>query len=88
MIIKQAKHYLDQEKRLILAKLFVRGSALNMEKNLKRWKVADGFSGLLDELFEELESARKITEVMNVEARIRGNTTPAGTTPCLKALRS
>ncbi|WP_048147943.1 type I-B CRISPR-associated endonuclease Cas1b [Palaeococcus ferrophilus] len=71
LVVAQAEHYLDREKRLTLAKLFVRGSALNMEKNLKRWKVADGFSELLDELFGELESAGKITDVMNVEARIR-----------------
>ncbi|WP_099209935.1 type I-B CRISPR-associated endonuclease Cas1b [Thermococcus henrietii] len=71
LVIRQAQHYLDREKRLKLARLFVKGSALNMEKNLKRWKVADGFSEMLKELFEELEGARKITEVMNVEARIR-----------------
>lgn len=72
LVIKQAQHYLDREKRLTLAKLFIKGSALNMEKNLKRWNVADGFSELLPELFGELKSARKIAEVMNVEARIRG----------------
>jgi len=71
LVIRQAEHYLDNEKRLKLAKLFVRGSALNMERNLKRWKVAEGFSKMLKELFEELEGAGKITEVMNVEARIR-----------------
>jgi len=71
LVIRQAEHYLDREKRLELARLFVRGSALNMERNLKRWKVDDGFSDMLGELFEELEDARKITEIMNVEARIR-----------------
>ena len=67
LVIKQAKHYLDREKRLNLARLFVKGSALNMERNLKRWKVADGFS----ELLEELGEVKRVTEVMNVEARIR-----------------
>ena len=71
LVIRQAQHYLDREKRLKLARLFVRGSALNMERNLRRWKVNDGFSEELRELLEELEGARKITEVMNVEARIR-----------------
>ncbi|WP_297512415.1 type I-B CRISPR-associated endonuclease Cas1b [Thermococcus sp.] len=71
LVIRQAEHYLDGEKRLMLARLFVRGSALNMERNLKRWKVNDGFSEELRGLLEELEGARKITEVMNVEARIR-----------------
>lgn len=71
LVIRQAEHYLDAEKRLKLAKLFVIGSARNMEKNLKRWKAEDGFSGLLEGLFDELEEARRITEIMNVEARIR-----------------
>ncbi|MDV3104590.1 type I-B CRISPR-associated endonuclease Cas1b [Thermococcus waiotapuensis] len=71
LVIKQAEHYLDPEKRLKLAKLFVKGSALNMGRNLMRWEVADGFAGELEKLLGELEEAGKITEVMNVEARIR-----------------
>ncbi|MPW38852.1 type I-B CRISPR-associated endonuclease Cas1 [Thermococcus sp. 101 C5] len=67
LLIKQAEHYLNKEKRLKLAKLFVTGSAKNMELNLKRWKINVSF----EELLKELEMARKITEVMNVEARIR-----------------
>ncbi len=71
LVIKQAEHYLNKEKRLKLARLFVVGSARNMERNLKRWKVSNGFSSLLNELFAELESCKRITEIMNVEARIR-----------------
>jgi len=71
LVIRQAEHYLDRGKRLKLARLFVKGSALNMERNLKRWKVANRFSGELRALLEELDGAEKITEVMNVEARIR-----------------
>lgn len=67
LLIKQAENYLNREKRLKLAKLFVVGAAMNMENNLKRWKVNASF----DELLKELEDAEKITEVMNVEARIR-----------------
>ncbi|USH00003.1 type I-B CRISPR-associated endonuclease Cas1b [Thermococcus argininiproducens] len=67
LLIKQAKHYLDKEKRLKLAKLFVVGAGRNMEQNLKRWKVKVSFDGLL----KELEEVEKITDIMNVEARIR-----------------
>ncbi|HIH73382.1 type I-B CRISPR-associated endonuclease Cas1b [Thermococcus sp. PK] len=67
LIIKQAQHYLDQEKRLKLARLFVVGGAINMENNLKRWKVNASFN----ELLEELSGVEKITDIMNVEARIR-----------------
>ena len=67
LLIKQAKHYLDREKRLKLAKLFVVGGAKNMEKNLKKW----GMKASFNELLNELEAVEKISEVMNVEARIR-----------------
>ncbi|RKX46983.1 MAG: subtype I-B CRISPR-associated endonuclease Cas1 [Thermotogae bacterium] len=67
LIIKQAKHYLEKEKRMKLAKAFVRGGAKNMERNLRRWKAKADFSREL----EELEEVKKITEIMNVEARIR-----------------
>jgi len=67
LVIKQAEHYLNFEKRLTLAKLFVIGATKNMQRNLKRF----GAEGNFSELLEELEDARKITDVMNVEARIR-----------------
>ncbi len=37
----------------------------------RRWKVSDGFPEELKSLLGELEEAKRITEVMNVEARIR-----------------
>ncbi|AIF69978.1 CRISPR-associated protein Cas1 [Palaeococcus pacificus DY20341] len=67
LVIKQAQHYLDFEKRLKLAKLFVIGAAKNMERNLARFGAKHKF----DELLEELDGCGKITDVMNVEARIR-----------------
>ncbi|AEC52728.1 hypothetical protein PNA2_1813 [Pyrococcus sp. NA2] len=67
LIIRQAEHYLDKEKRLFLAKAFVWGGAKNMERNFKNWSIDFDFSSHL----EELKGVNKITEVMNVEARIR-----------------
>ncbi|ACS90543.1 type I-B CRISPR-associated endonuclease Cas1b [Thermococcus sibiricus] len=67
LLIKQAKHYLDREKRLKLAKLFVVGGVKNMEKNLKKWGMKVSFN----EFLNELEAVEKISEVMNVEARVR-----------------
>ncbi|USS40269.1 type I-B CRISPR-associated endonuclease Cas1b [Thermococcus aggregans] len=67
LVIKQAEHYLNKEKRLKLAKLFVIGAAKNMERNLARFGVKHKFY----ELLEELDECEKITDVMNVEARIR-----------------
>ncbi|MDK2869869.1 MAG: CRISP-associated protein Cas1 [Pyrococcus sp.] len=67
LIIKQAEHYLDKNKRLFLAKSFVVGGAKNMEKNLKNWGISSDFSNHL----KELQGAKKVTEIMNVEGRIR-----------------
>ncbi|BAA30345.1 type I-B CRISPR-associated endonuclease Cas1b [Pyrococcus horikoshii] len=67
LIIRQAEHYLNKEKRLFLAKSFVTGGTKNMERNLKNW----GIKAKLSDYLDELNDARKITEIMNVEARIR-----------------
>ena len=39
LVVKQASHYLDNNKRLELAKLFVEGSAKNILKVLKYYKI-------------------------------------------------
>ncbi|WP_456373274.1 type I-B CRISPR-associated endonuclease Cas1b [Methanocaldococcus sp.] len=67
LVVKQAEHYLNYEKRLNLAKLFVIGGAKNMEKNLSKFGIKVKF----DEFLEELNYANKITEVMNIEGRVR-----------------
>ncbi|WP_456472794.1 type I-B CRISPR-associated endonuclease Cas1b [Methanocaldococcus sp.] len=67
LVIKQAEHYLDYEKRLNLAKLFVIGGAKNIEKNLLKFGVKVKF----DNFLEDLNNTKKISEVMNIEGRIR-----------------
>ncbi|AEF95771.1 type I-B CRISPR-associated endonuclease Cas1b [Methanotorris igneus] len=67
LVVKQAEHYLNPEKRLNLAKLFVIGGAKNIEKNLSKFGVKVKF----DDFLEELNDAEKITEVMNIEGRMR-----------------
>ncbi|WP_413861932.1 type I-B CRISPR-associated endonuclease Cas1b [Methanobrevibacter sp. UBA417] len=67
LIVKQAKYYLDFTKRKQLAKLFVEGSAKNILKVLAYYKIENN----IKETLKELKKASKITEIMNVEARIR-----------------
>jgi Uncharacterized protein predicted to be involved in DNA repair len=38
MIIKQVEHYLEWDKRLFLAKSFLLGGLLNIQKNLKYYE--------------------------------------------------
>lgn len=67
LLIKQAEHYLNFSKRLKLAKLFVEGSAKNILKVLSYYKIDNNIKDTL----KELNDAKRITEVMNVEGRIR-----------------
>lgn len=69
IIIKQAEHVLDDGRRMELAKSFVRGAALNMKRVLGYYGLENGISDTLG----DLESSSSITEVMNVEARIRSD---------------
>lgn len=70
--INQSEHHLDHDKRMELAKKFVRGSIENMRKNLDRYDHHE-LSEKLDEIKKELSETGKITEIMNVEARCRSN---------------
>ncbi|ADC46649.1 CRISPR-associated protein Cas1-1 [Methanobrevibacter ruminantium M1] len=67
LLIKQAEHNIDFSKRLKLAKLFVEGAAKNILKVLAYYKIENNIKNTLTELNE----SSKITEVMNVEGRIR-----------------
>ena len=67
LTIKQAAHYLNNPKRIELAKLFVEGSALNIQKVLSYYKIDNNIKTIL----KELNTTKTITEIMNVEGRIR-----------------
>lgn len=67
LIVKQAEHYINQTKRLYLAKTFVEGAAKNILKVLTYYKIDNN----IKETLSELNHANKITEIMNVEGRIR-----------------
>jgi len=75
VILKQAEYYLDQEKRLKLARNFVRGALLNILQVLKYYHKR-GVS--LSETIEQIESAETliqtvpgISELMALEGNIR-----------------
>jgi len=69
LIIKQAEHYLDHKKRIFIAKKFVEGAGGNMEKVLKYYNLENKINSIL----LDLESCNMITEVMNVEGRMRAD---------------
>lgn len=67
LLVKQADYYLNIQRRLELAKLFVEGAANNILKVLAYYKIENN----IKETLSELNSTNKITEIMNIEGRIR-----------------
>jgi len=75
LTVKQASHYLDSTKRLILAKSFVEGACGNILKNLnyyaREMKVLETHISGIEAEIARLPGTNTIPEVMNVEGRIR-----------------
>jgi len=67
LLVKQAEHYLNPEKRLWIAKKFIEGAAGNMEKVLGYYHIENG----IGETVKDLTFSSNVTEAMNVEARMR-----------------
>jgi len=75
IILKQAEHYLDYGKRLILAKKFIEGSILNIQKVLgyyaRRDVDLDEEISLISRLFESVIACSSIEELMALEGNVR-----------------
>jgi CRISPR-associated protein Cas1 len=67
LVVRQVEHYLDNEKRIFLAKAFVEGSVLNMNRVLSSYKLEKELITHLQKLAE----VKSIEEVMGVEAIAR-----------------
>ncbi len=71
VIVKQVEHYLDNEKRLYIAKEMVEGIKHNILKNLKYYKK---MGKDVDDFIENIEkvdiNGKNILEIMNREAQI------------------
>ncbi|MCX7929017.1 MAG: type I-B CRISPR-associated endonuclease Cas1b [Patescibacteria group bacterium] len=75
LIIKQAQYYLNNKKRLFLARKFIEGAAFNILMNLKYYNRRDrDFEEQIlsiEKLLPEISEAKDITSIMNIEGRIR-----------------
>ena len=70
LTVKQSQHYVDEEKRLYLAKCFVQSAKYHIIRNLKNYKE------ITDDIYMDLEKetindAAEIDELMGMEGRIR-----------------
>ncbi|ADQ42002.1 CRISPR-associated protein Cas1 [Caldicellulosiruptor acetigenus I77R1B] len=76
MILKQAEHYLDTQKRLSLARTFVEGSYKNMRQVLKYYQ-SRGIDELeryiqqMENLFGSISNINDINTLMAIEGNIR-----------------
>ena len=72
VIVKQSAHYLESEKRVAIAKEFVRGAAYGIIQNLKRYKdrCADHIEAI-ESLFENIDTQKDIPSLMAIEGNIR-----------------
>lgn len=73
MHVRQAAHYSDPEKRMVIARAFVFGAAQKILKNLEYYQDR-GMSGEIASIrsaLEEINSCRTVTELMAVEGNIR-----------------
>ncbi len=75
LVVRQAEHYLDKGKRLVLAKEFVKGSLDNIIINLKYYArkcgELEGDIGKIKEVLAEAEKTTDIPELMSCEGRAR-----------------
>jgi len=75
MILKQAEHYMDEKKRMALARKFVEGGSANMLKVLgyynSRGVPLEGEMGEMEKLRALIEKQNTVEELMAVEGNIR-----------------
>lgn len=74
--VQQANHYLNQDKRLFLAKQFVESASFHMLRNLRRYKDEKEVGERIDLILRyknQLKDANTIQELMGIEGLIRQN---------------
>jgi len=75
MQVNQTKHYLDADKRIRLARKFVKGAAFNMVKNLRyyhnRNRELDNELAIMEEFQQKIPAAKATDELMGMEGNIR-----------------
>jgi CRISPR-associated protein Cas1 len=75
MVLKQAEHYLDEAKRLNLARQFVNGAIENIKKVLSyyinRGKPLSEIMNKVDSISKGLNNCKDTTELMAIEGNVR-----------------
>lgn len=77
LLVRQVEHYTDKEKRLEIAKAFVDGAASNIFRNLRyyngRGKDVKIYMDAIEDIKNNIENSKSISELMGYEGNIRKN---------------
>ncbi|MEJ5229528.1 MAG: type I-B CRISPR-associated endonuclease Cas1b [Pseudothermotoga sp.] len=74
VILKQAEYYLDREKRLFLARAFVKGALLNLINTLKKYNDDDRFTNKIQSVKQHVDNltlCRDVEQLMALEGNAR-----------------
>jgi len=75
ILVRQVEHHMDNRKRMLIAREFVRGAAKNIEKNLSYYersgKDVAAQRERVNSLIEEIDDQYEIPKLMRVEGSIR-----------------
>jgi CRISPR-associated protein Cas1 len=73
-VVHQSGHYLDGDKRVLLAKLFISSATFHMLRNLRNYRKYDEVQSVIRNIQENaslLETAETVQEVMGIEGMTR-----------------
>lgn len=75
LLVKQVEHYLNEEKRIEIAREFIEGASFNIYRNLRyyngRGKDVSTYMHQIEELRKQLPGVTKMDELMGYEGNIR-----------------
>ncbi|RKD31278.1 type I-B CRISPR-associated endonuclease Cas1b [Thermohalobacter berrensis] len=75
MILKQTEHYIDENKRLKIAREIVKGSSKNMLNVIKyyinRGKELENINNSIESLYNQINECKNTSELMGIEGNIR-----------------
>lgn len=75
LLVKQVEHYLNEEKRIEIAREFIEGASFNIYRNLRyyngRGKDVSTYMHQIEELRKQLPNVTKVDELMGYEGNIR-----------------
>lgn len=74
IIVHQASHYSEKEKRLFLAKSFIKSAVHHILRNLRRHKTKDGIEtiiNLISTYSEKINDVKSVEQLMGIEGNVR-----------------